>query len=242
MKKPQNKFARAFALRTTLTFALISVSTFLSGAASRAWGADIISNGPVSYLKGSDAINPRPGIQGAGGEFNSLFYVLPGEGESPVAGRSHQHQLPDQPFFIAYEPTAGPVQTNDWWTGVGLQWYVASIDAGWAGAYNDGVIRSQGFISEPFYYQFVDFTGANGGVEPPLLPLHGLRLWNQNAIAVKTDGKVKPTDPFNAANNIVDRALLAPEVLLDPSQCFSRFAGRTQVPLSRNHDTPRRCW
>jgi hypothetical protein len=175
-------------------------------------GVDIISNGPVSYLKGADAINPRPGTQGGGGEFNSLFYVLPGEGESPQQGRSGQHQLPNQPFYIAYEPTASPVQSNDWWTGVGLQWYVTSLDAGWAGSYNDGVIRSQGFISEPFYYQFVDFTGANGSVEPPLQPLHGVRLWNQNAIAVKTDGKIKPTDPFNAANNIVDRALLAPEV------------------------------
>src|SRR5213080_2347436 len=108
MKKPQNKFARAFALRTTLTFALISVSTFLSGAASRARGADIISTGPVSILKGSDAINPRPGTQGGGGEFNSVFYVQPGERESPQEGRSHQHQLPDQPFYMASEPTAAP--------------------------------------------------------------------------------------------------------------------------------------
>ncbi|HEY7001693.1 MAG TPA: hypothetical protein VH330_08115, partial [Candidatus Udaeobacter sp.] len=43
---------------------------------------DIISNGPVSILDGDSAINPRPGRQGGGGEFNSLFYVLPGEGES----------------------------------------------------------------------------------------------------------------------------------------------------------------
>ncbi len=212
MKKHQNKSARAFSLRTTLHFALISASSLLLAAAPIARAADIISNGPVGILKGSDAINPRPGTQGGGGQFNSLFYVLPGEGESPDATDPSKHQLPNQPFFIAYEPTAGPVQTNDWWTGVGLQWYVASLDAGWAGAYNDGVIRSQGFISEPFYSQFVDFTGANGSVEPPLQPLHGLRLWNQNAIAVKTDGKIKPDDPFNAANNIVDRALLAPEV------------------------------
>src|SRR5438874_3226459 len=212
MKKHQTKSARAFSLRTTLHFALISASALLLAAAPAVWGADVNSSGPFSMVEGADAINPRPGTQGGGGEFNSLFYVLPGEGEAPDPDRASKHQLPNQPFFIAYEPTAGPVQSNDWWTGVGLQWYVASIDAGWAGAYNDGVIRSQGFISEPFYYQFVDFTGANGGVEPPLLPLHGLRLWNHNAIAVKTDGKVKPTDPFNAANNIVDRALLAPEV------------------------------
>ena len=179
-----------------------------------ALGVDIISNGPVSILDGDSAINPRPGTQGGGGEFNSLFYVLPGEGESPQQGRPSLHQLPNQPFDIAYEGLheAFPVQSNDWWTGVGLQWYVSSLDAGWVGSFNDGVIRSQGFISEPFSYQFVDFTGANGSVEPPLQPLHGLRLWNQNAIAVKTDGRIRDNDPFNAANNIVDRALLAPEV------------------------------
>jgi hypothetical protein len=212
MKKPQNKFACAFALRTTLHSALISVSALLLAAAPIARGADIISNGPVSYVKGADAINPRPGTQGGGGEFNSLFYVLPGEGESPQAGRPGQHQLPNQPFFIAYEPTAGPVQTNDWWTGVGLQWYVDATNSGWAFSWSDGVIRSSGFISEPFYYQFVDFTGASGSQQPPLPPPAGLRLWNQNAIAVKTDGKINPTDPFNPANNIVDRAFLAPEV------------------------------
>jgi hypothetical protein len=199
---------------------------FLVPAAPIAWGADIISNGPVSILKGSDAINPRPGTQGGGGQFNSLFYVRPGEGESPLAGHPQQHQLPNQPFSIAYEPTALPVQSNDWWTGVGLQWYVAQIDAGWAGSYDSGVILSRGFISEPFYSQFVDFTGQNGSVQPPLQPPHGLRLWNQNAIAVKTDGVISIPTPtpsgsptptptrarFDAANNLVDRAFLAPQV------------------------------
>jgi Glycosyl hydrolase family 81 C-terminal domain len=181
-------------------------------AAPIARGADVISNGPVSFLKGDDAINPRPGRQGGGGQFNSLFYVVPGEGESPEAGHPDRHQLPNEKFFIAYEATAGPVQSNDWWTGVGLQWYVDQTNSGWAFSWNDGVIRSSGFISEPFYYQFVDFTGASGSQQPPLPPPHGLRLWNQNAIAVKTDGKIKPDDPFNPANNIVDRAFLAPEV------------------------------
>jgi len=204
-------FAHHFSVKRSVKFSCL-IALLLGIAAPAAQSADIISNGPVSILKGSDAINPRPGTQGGGGPFNSLFYVLPGEGESPQEGRSGQHQLPNQPFSIAYEPTALLVQSNDWWTGVGLKWYVSSLDAGWAGSYNDGVIRSQGFIGEPFYYQFVDFNGQNGSVEPPLQPLHGLRMWNQNAIAVKTDGKIKSTDPFDAANNVVDRALLAPEV------------------------------
>ena len=91
-------------------------------AAPIAHGADIIQTVRSVFFKGNDAINPVPGTQGGGGQFNSLFYVRPGEGESPDPGNPRLHQLPNQPFFIAYEPTAGPVQSNDWWTGVGLQW------------------------------------------------------------------------------------------------------------------------
>ena len=94
-------------------------------------------------LTGNDAINPRPGTQGGGGQFNSLFYVLPGMGQEPSTANPSVHQLPNQPFSIAYEPTAGPVQSNDWWTGVGLQWYVDQTNSGWAFSWNDGVIRSQ---------------------------------------------------------------------------------------------------
>jgi hypothetical protein len=209
---------------------------FVAAAAPIAQGVDIISNGPVSYLKGSDAINPRPGTQGSGPQYNSLFYVLPGMGDAadcPTPENCHndRHAPPNQPFFIAYEPTAQPVQTSDWWAGIGLQWYIAKTpsDDGWAKGYPNGVILSQAFISEPFYYQFVDFTGANGSDEPPLPHLHGLRLWNQNAIAVKTDG-IPPPSPtptpsgsptptptptparFDASNNIIDRADLAPQV------------------------------
>lgn len=186
------------------------ITILVTIAASAVWSADIKSTGPVSIVVGDDAIKPD-GTQG-GGKFNSLFYVVPGEGEAPEHGHPERHQLPNDPFFIAYEQNAGPVQSNDWWAGVGLQWYVPSSDLGWAASYGDGVVRSKEFISEPFSYQFVDFTGANGGQEPPLPPLHGLRLWNQNAIAVKTDGKIKENDKFNAAFNIVDRADLAPQV------------------------------
>ena len=212
MKKHQNISARAFALRITPHLALVSISAFLLATAPITRGADVISNGPVSYVTGDDAINPRPGTQGGGGQFNSLFYVLPGMGQEPLDGHPSEHQLPNQPFSIAYEPTAGPVQSNDWWTGVGLQWYVDSTNSGWAFSWGDGVIRSHGFISEPFYYQFVDFNGGGGSQQPPLPPPQGLRLWNQNAIAVKTNGIDDPTKPFTPANNIVDRAFLAPEI------------------------------
>jgi hypothetical protein len=213
--------------------AVVCVVAILTGvsAASITRGADIISTGPVSSLQGSDAISPRPGTQGSGPQFNSLFYVLPGEGDAadcptPQNCRNNRHAPPNQPFFVAYEPAAQPVQTSDWWAGAGLQWYTTEPgkDFGWASGYPNGVILSQGFISEPFYYQFVDFTGANGSQEPPLPPAHGLRLWNQNAIAVRTDGIIPTPTPsgtpiatptparFNASNNIIDRADLAPQV------------------------------
>ena len=79
---------------------------FVAAAAPIAQGADIISNGPVSYLKGSDAINPRPGTQGSGPQYNSLFYVLPGMGDAadcPTPENCHndRHAPPNQPFSIA---------------------------------------------------------------------------------------------------------------------------------------------
>src|SRR4029077_7271411 len=117
----------------TFTFALMSVSGLFPGTGQTGRAADIISNGPVSTLTGSDAINPRPGTQGAGPQFNSLFYILPGEGEAavgcsptpppPLRCGPDVRKFPHQPFAIAYENNAMPVQSNDWWAGVGLQWY-----------------------------------------------------------------------------------------------------------------------
>ena len=199
-------------MKTTLIKSMFLIAVVTVTAVQDLWSANLKSSGPFSIVVGDDAIKPDPGTQGGGGVFNSLFYVVPGQGDAPEKDHPDQHELPNDPFFIAYENGNAPVQSNDWWAGVGLQYYVPSTDFGWANSYNDGIIRSQAFISEPFYYQFVDFTGANGGSEPPLPPLAGLRLWNQNAIAVKTDGKKKPTDKFDATNNIVDRADLAPQV------------------------------
>ena len=117
------------------------ITILVTIAASAVWSADIKSTGPVSIVVGDDAIKPD-GTQG-GGKFNSLFYVVPGEGEAPEHGHPERHQLPNDPFFIAYEQNAGPVQSNDWWAVVGLQWYVPSSDLGWAASYGDGVVRSK---------------------------------------------------------------------------------------------------
>ena len=212
MKKHQNISARAFALRITPHLALLSISALLVATAPITRGADVISNGPVSTLTGKDAIKPRPGTEGNGDQFNYLFYILPGEGEAdmncatnpPPCGPSEQ-QYPHQPYAIhdSYQSTTQPVQSNDWWVGTGLQWYVPQTNAGWVQGFNpeNNKPRTHEFISEPFAYDFVDFPDAP----------HGFRLWNQNAIAVKTNGKIDPSQQFNAAFNIIDRGFLQPE-------------------------------
>ncbi len=150
----------------------------VAAAAPIARGADVISNGPVSFVTGEDAINPRPGTQGAGNAFNSLFYIRPGENEASEACPPRPtptppcrpsdpcgpciQQYPHQPYAIAYGPTAGPVQSNDWWPGVGLQWYVPQTNIGWVDGWDpsNNKPRTAQFISEPFAYEFVDFPAA----------------------------------------------------------------------------------
>jgi len=172
---------------------------------------DVISSGPVSIVTGNDEIHPEPGMQGNGGGFNSLFFMVPGEGEAdrncdnfPPPCGPDVRQYPNRRYDIAYEsPTPQPVQSNDWWPGVGLQWYVPQTHAGWAFGWSstNNKPRTHQFISEPFAYDFVDFPSAT----------HGLRLWNQNAIAVKTDGKLTRCNPFDPKVNEIDRGFLAPE-------------------------------
>jgi len=197
--------------------------TILVTIAAAVWSATVESNGPVSILRGNDKINPQPGTQGAGTQFNSLFYIRPGEGEGRVACPTPTppppcipsatcgpcvQQFPHQPYYRAYESATQPVQSNDWWVAAGLQWYVPQTNIGWVNGFNpaNNKPRTRGFLSEPFAYDFVDFP-------PPPLPEapYGLRLWNQNAIAIKTDGKEEPEDPFNPTKNIIDRGFLQPE-------------------------------
>jgi Glycosyl hydrolase family 81 C-terminal domain len=199
---------------------LISILVTIAAAV---WSATVESNGPVSILRGNDKINPQPGTQGAGTQFNSLFYIRPGEGEGRVACPTPTppppcipsatcgpcvQQFPHQPYYRAYESATQPVQSNDWWVAAGLQWYVPQTNIGWVNGFNpaNNKPRTRGFLSEPFAYDFVDFP-------PPPLPEapYGLRLWNQNAIAIKTDGKEEPEDPFNPTKNIIDRGFLQPE-------------------------------
>jgi len=141
---------------------LIAISSQPAGAVPQ-----VVSAPPSTFVLGQDAPNPTPGTQGSGTTFNSLFYVLPGEGQEGQPGDPSKHQLPNEPFNIAYTNPALPVATSDWWTGIGLQWFVKPKSVppmfnngsiGWAYAYEDGFARSHGALSEPWWVNFVDYT------------------------------------------------------------------------------------
>ena len=156
-------------------------------------------SGPVVTLSGSDAINPTngsmpfspgPGAQGFNNEKfknTSTPYVIPGQGQDAEAGDDkNAHALPNDPFFIAYDnPSAFPVQSNDWWPAVGLQLYVPSTKSGWAGAYPN-FTRAEPFTSEPFRFDFVDYN--NTGAPTTTQKMHGLRIWSQNQFWINTTG------------------------------------------------------
>lgn len=185
---------------------LVAISPQPAGAAPQ-----VVSAPPSSFVLGKDAPHPTPGTQGAGTTFNSLFYVRPGEGQEGQSANPSKHQLPNEPFNIAYTNPALPVATNDWWTGIGLQWFVKpksvpptfnNGSSGWAYAYENGFAVSHGALSEPWWVNFVDYTNTIVG------GLHGLLLWNQSAIFVRNNGKINNTGAFDPSVNIVDRAFL----------------------------------
>ena len=165
-------------------------------------GNTVITTGPVSMVHGSSRVQPQDGQAGFGVGFNYLPYELPGE-----YANANTNTIDGTVFDIAYSNRTQPVQTSDWWTGIGLQW------AGWVQGRlpQEGQIgRSTSFISEPFHMQFVDVNPISANVIPGIpLPVSGLRMWNQNAISVKTDGQINKGDPVNWALNFAGRGNLA---------------------------------
>ena len=121
------------------------------------------------------------------------------------------------------------MQSNDWWIAAGFSGlFRRLIKAGLTVLTRLTTSLTRGFLSEPFAYDFVDFPDTPLPVGP-----YGLRLWNQNAIAIKTDGKERPEDPFNPAKNIIDRGFLQPEnqpvvtVGLENVHPLSQYLGQT---------------
>lgn len=159
-------------------------------------GNSVTSVGPVTTVVGSSPVTPAGGTVGPSG--NYLPYIVPGQ-QVDKDGIT----ILNNPFDIAYTTRQQPLQTSDWWTGLGLQW------SGWVvgrTAAEGHIGRSGGFISEPFQMQFVDVLNPIPGLS---VPLQGLRFWNQNAITLRTDGKINTSDSFNPANNFVGRGEIA---------------------------------
>ena len=154
----------------------------------------------MSTTEGTSKIKPAQGSEGTGASYNFLPYSLPGQYPNPVT-----QQIENQPFDIAYASRRQPVQTSDWWTGIGLQWSNDQQTAGWVvgrSAAEGKAGHSKGFIAEPFTMNFIDYGDAPSndilGIKP--LPA-GLRLWNPNKLSVQNKGQVTPSDKFDASNN-----------------------------------------
>ncbi len=154
--------------------------------------------------RGSNRLQPSGGTAGFGVGFNYLPYELPGEYANP-----NTNTIDGTQFDVAYTTSSQPVQTSDWWTGIGLQW------SGWVVGRRpeEGQIgRSNSFITEPFHLQFIDVNPVPGNQIPGIpSPVSGLRLWNQNNIAVKTDGLTPDGKATDWALNFAGRGNLANE-------------------------------
>jgi hypothetical protein len=184
-------------MRRSILIGFLILTTAGSGPAQDA--NVITTTGPVTTVKGSQPIKPASGTAGRLDQ-NANFspYIVPGQLVAP-----NGIDILNDPFDITYTTRQQPIQTSEWWTGLGLQW------SGFVLGRTEGVARSGGFISEPFQIQFVDVLEPISGLP---LALHGLRFWNQNVMLLRTDGKVQDNDPFGPSNNFAGRGEIAAEI------------------------------
>ena len=182
----------------------------VAGYVGRAQDPSVNSTPPVTTAQGSKAVKPAAGTGGAGTTYNFLPYINPGE-----FFNNKTNVIETAPFDIAYATRNQPIQTSDWWNGIGLQWGNYNQTAGWVLGRKDDegkVGRSKAFIAEPFRMQFVDL-GDHPGNNVDGIParVHGLRFWNQNGISHRTDGKINAGDKFDASNNFAGYGNVAAE-------------------------------
>lgn len=146
---------------------LFTITALLVASWVEANQPSVLSEQAVTTVKGADPVMPAVGTPGLGNNANWIFYNVPGE----VLNTKPPGGIVGAPYTIAYSNPGQPVQTSDWWIGVGLQWQ------GWVLA-SDPVVRSHAFVNQPFEYQFLDLPESR--VVPGLdLPVQGLRFWNQ---------------------------------------------------------------
>ncbi|MFO1417189.1 MAG: glycosyl hydrolase [Methylotetracoccus sp.] len=191
---------------TACGLCLVWISSAITHAAPTA--PTVLSNGVTTVVNTPVPINPTPGVPGSNpANTNYYFYIRPGQGEQQDPNNPNQHKPPVQTFYRAYSSDEQPIQSNDWWTGVGLQY------RGWVvGNGNPAVTRSQGFVTEPFLLGFFDAQNPFAGYSE-FPQLNGLQLWNQNSMYVNNVGQIVVKDnptPYSSLYVNANRAALAP--------------------------------
>lgn len=200
MKRTKKRMKKTLSWVLMITLLLGSLAP--TGLAQQQDDTKVNTTPPSSTAQGTTKIKPAQGSEGTGATYNFLPYSLPGQYPNPLT-----QQIENQPFDIAYAARTQPVQTSDWWTGIGLQWSNEQHTVGWVVGRSDAegkAGRSRSFIAEPFTMSFIDYGDAPAnqilGINP--LPA-GLRLWSPNKLSVQNKGKVTTdaNEKFDASNN-----------------------------------------
>lgn len=173
-----------------ILFGALVVILGLGAIPVNAEGPVVTTQGYASWVEGNQPIVPAKGKAGVGNKANWLPYFVPGQ-------TTEGNDVVGQPYYLAYANQNQPVQSSDWWSGVGMQWQ------GWVVGADplNPVIRTQAFFSEPFTYQFIDLPDSKT-VDGLPLPVGGLRMWNAKDMRVYTGSD-------NTATNFVGRGSIA---------------------------------
>lgn len=143
------------------------------------------TTGVIGLVDGSEPVLPAAG-QGGFQDLSSTPKFFPNFKPYRCPGQDEDKsgtKLPDsEPFAKSYAASNTlPVQSSDWWTVFGLQKSTTVTSRG------DNLSRTRRVVSEPMTFEFVDFNRPD--LFPGLSSPAGLRIWSQNGISVRCDGK-----------------------------------------------------
>ncbi len=185
---------RRFVISLLLTVTVASAA-YTPSIHAQGNGPVVNTQGTVAWVEGSQPVQPAKGTPGNGNSYNWGPYFVPGQ----LVTDGEPGEVIGQPYDVAYANNKQPVQTTDWWSGVGLQW------SGWVPpvAPTNPVVITRDFVSEPFDYSFIDLPALKT-VAGLALPVQGLRLWNGVDMRVFTGSD-------NTATNLFGRGSIADE-------------------------------
>lgn len=167
-----------------LTVVLVTVIIAPPAALTHAQGGGgntVVTQQSAQWVEGNQRVQPAQGTPGTTNKYNYWFYNLPGEFIQNANASSPSGYITNPTYAVAYANANQPVQSHDWWTGVGLQWpgWVTGVDP------LNPVIRTPGFYNEPWQMNFIDLPNTKAAPGLPIAP-QGLRLWNRTAMRVVT--------------------------------------------------------